>query len=241
VGQKKANASSEILKREDFTMNLEQIRADLESADPQARMQALVALRFHDAEVAVPLLIPKLVDPEFIIRSFAATGLGKKQTSEAFTALIEVIHRENQDPNLLAEAANSLAEYGQSALPYLINLFINQPHWLIRLSILPALTMLDCPVELFELSRLALRDRDETVREVAIEYLAEFASSPDQEIVLEELLSLLQDESWRVRRQLALVLRQFDPQLVTTAIQQLRQDPDYRVVGAVLEGTLLFS
>jgi HEAT repeat protein len=101
--------------------------------------------------------------------------------------------------------------------------------------------MLDCPVELFELSRLALRDRDETVREVAIEYLAEFASSPDQEIVLEELLSLLQDESWRVRRQLALVLRQFDPQLVTTAIQQLRQDPDYRVVGAVLEGTLLFS
>jgi HEAT repeat protein len=219
-------------------MDLEQIRAGLESTDPQVRMRALTALRLYPADVAVPFLISKLSDPEPLIRTFAIIGLGKKRNSEAFAALVEAIHTSLQDPNLLAEAANSLALYGEPALPYLMRLFSNNNHWLIRLSILPALLELDCPAELFELSWLALQDQDETVQESAIEHLAQFSGSPVHEIVLDALIPLLHNASWRIRRQLALALRQFKSDRAINALKQLQQDTDYRVVGAVLEGSL---
>jgi HEAT repeat protein len=219
-------------------MDLEEIRAGIESADPQVRMRALTALRLYPADVAVPFLIAKLSDREPLIQTFAIIGLGQKRNSEAFAALVEVIHTNLQDPNLLAEAANSLALYGEPALPYLMRLFSNNEHWLIRLSILPALLELDCPAELFELSWLALQDQDETVQESAIEHLAQFAGSPVQEIALDALLPLLDETSWRIRRQLALALRQFKNERAVNALKQLKLDSDYRVVGAVLEGSL---
>jgi HEAT repeat protein len=220
-------------------MDLEEVRAGIESPDPQLRMRALTALRLYPVDVAVPLLVSKLSDREPLVRTFAIIGLGQKRNSEAFAALVEVIHANLEDPNLLAEAANSLALYGEPALPYLMRLFSNNSHWLIRLSILPALLELDCPAELFELSWLALQDQDETVQESAIEHLAQFAGSPVQEIVLDALLPLLHEVSWRIRRQLALALRQFKNDRATNALKLLQQDSDYRVVGAVLEGSLL--
>jgi HEAT repeat protein len=219
-------------------MNLEEIRAGIESADPQVRMRVLTALRLHPVDVAVPFLISKLSDPEPIIRTFAIIGLGQKRNSEAFAALVELIHTDFQDSNILAEAANSIALYGEPALPYLMRLFSRNDHWLIRLSILPALLELDCPAELFELSWLALQGQDETVQEAAIEHLAQFAGSPVQEIVLDALLPLLCETSWRIRRQVALALRQFKTDRAVIALQQLQQDADYRVVGAVLEGSI---
>jgi HEAT repeat protein len=218
-------------------MDLREIRVEINSENPQDRMRALVALRLYNAKDAVPILISKLSDPETIVRSFATIGLGLKRNADAFAALIELMQND-QDPNLVAEAANSLAQYGQSALPYLMKLFLNQEHWLIRLSILPILVELDCPAELFELCGWALKDEDETVKESAIEHLARFAGSPVQEIVLEELLPLVQENSWRIRRQLALSLRSFDHEQAKTALLQLQQDPDDRVVSAVLEASL---
>jgi HEAT repeat protein len=220
-------------------MDLEQIRTEIDSENPQDRMRALVALRQYDPEVAVPILISTLQDPEAIVRSFATIGLGLKKNAEAFAALVELMgNDQNPDPNLMAEAANSLAQYGQAALPHLMRLFLDNDHWLIRLSILPVLVEMDCPAELFELCGWALKDEDETVRESAIEHLAKFAGSPVQEIVLEELLPLAQTNSWRIRRQLALSLRNFDHEQARSALLQLQQDADYRVVGAVLEGSL---
>lgn len=219
-------------------MDLDQIRAKIDSEDPQERMRCLTALRDHPADVAVPLLVSKLSDPEPLIRTFATIGLGQKRNPEAFAALVEILHTHAQDPNLLSEAANSLAQYGQDALPYLMRLFSSHPHWLIRLSILPALLELDCPAELFELSWLALQDQDETVQEAAIEHLAQFSGSPVQEIVLDALMPLLNEESWRIRRQLAFSLQRFSSERAIAAMEKLRQDSDYRVVGAVLEGSL---
>jgi HEAT repeat protein len=217
-------------------MDLEQIQAGIESTDPQSRIRALTALRHYPADVAVPFLIAKLSDSEPLIRTFAIIGLGQKRNPEGFAALVELLHTNLQDSNLLAEAASSLGRYGQTALPYLMRLFANNTHWLIRLSILPALLELNCPAELFELSWLALQDQDETVQEAAIEHLALLAGSPVQEIVLEALLPLLQEKSWRIRRQLALALRKFDHDRATIALEQLQQDADCRVVGAVVEG-----
>jgi HEAT repeat protein len=219
-------------------MDLEQIRARIDSENPQERMRCLTALRQYPADIAVPLLISKLSDLEPLIRTFATIGLGQKRNSDAFAALIEIVHTRANDPNLLSEAANSLALYGQPALPYLMRLFSKHPHWLVRLSILPALLELDCPAELFELSWLALQDQEETVQEAAIEHLAQFAGSPVQEIVLDALLPLLQEQSWRIRRQLAFSLQRFGSERAIAAMEKLRHDSDYRVVGAALEGSL---
>ena len=116
-------------------MELQQIEAYLNSADAQNRIKAIVELRQHNPEVVVPLLKKRMHDKEFMIRSYVAMGFGYKQTEEGFQALLNIIANE-KDPNVLAEAANSLAKYGlERALPYLEELFEQESHWLIRQSI----------------------------------------------------------------------------------------------------------
>ena len=65
------------------------------------------------------------------LRSFVAKGLGYKKTNEGFQALLNLIDND-EDPNVKAEAANSLANYGEKAIPYLVELFRRESHWLIR-------------------------------------------------------------------------------------------------------------
>ncbi len=69
--------------------------------------------------MAIPLLISKLSDPEFIIRSFVAMGLGRQQSPESFQALVELLDHD-PDANVRAEAANSLFQYGEIAIPDLV-------------------------------------------------------------------------------------------------------------------------
>jgi hypothetical protein len=38
------------------------------------------------------------------------------------------------EPNVKAEAANSLPNYGEKATPHLVELFRSEPHWLVRQS-----------------------------------------------------------------------------------------------------------
>ena len=103
-------------------MDFQQIESYLESPNPQTRMKALVELRNHDAELVVPLLKQRMYDKEFVVRSFVAMGLGNKQTEEGFEALLALIEYD-RDPNVVAEAANSLAKFGDRAFSYLTELF----------------------------------------------------------------------------------------------------------------------
>ena len=72
-------------------MNLEDIKASLDSSDPQQRMRGIRELKEYEADVAVPLLKSHLKDPEFLVRSFVAMGFGKKQNAESFAALLEMM------------------------------------------------------------------------------------------------------------------------------------------------------
>lgn len=113
-------------------MELNQIETNLNSPNIQNRMKAITELRHYEPFVVVPLLKRRMYDQEFVIRSFVAMGLGYKQTKEAFSLLLDLIE-DDRDYNVRAEAANSLAKYGERAIPHLVYLFQKDSNWLVRL------------------------------------------------------------------------------------------------------------
>ncbi|ACK69835.1 HEAT domain containing protein [Gloeothece citriformis PCC 7424] len=218
-------------------MELEQLRTYLNSSDSQNRLKALVELRNYDSEVAVPLLISRMQDQEFIIRSFVAMGLGRKKSPDSYNALLELI-KFDKDPNVRAEAANSLSFYGEPSIPHLVALFKKDKNWLVRKSILAAMADLNVPEEFFELCLEGLKDQDMTIQETAVDGLALLAYTLKENAALTRLLSLVNNPSWRIRARVARALSKYNNFEAQEALIQLKQDDDYRVVGAVLE-TLL--
>jgi HEAT repeat protein len=218
-------------------MQLDEVKALLDSENPQKRMSAITALRSYEEAIAVPLLANQLDDPEFIIRSFAAIGLGHKRTPEGFAVLVNVLEGD-RDPNVRSEAANSLSRYGQQALPYLMKAAEVDDHWLVLLSILPVVAEFDCPNDLYTLCTTTLEHADPVVQCLGLEHLGYLKGSQKHEDALELLLIWAESENWMLRKQVALTLRQFDGLFSQNALLRLRQDEDYRVVAATLEGLL---
>lgn len=222
----------------DGLMDVNQIQTLLDSEDPQQRLKGITALRHHDADTAVPLLVTRRNDPEFIIRSMVASGLGFKQTEQAYDVLLEILQGD-RDSNVRAEAANALSKYGEQSLSHLIEAFERNNHWLVRLSIFPGIAEMNCPDELYQICSNALAtDSDLTVKGSALDYLSSLANTDQQEVALSLLLNLASDEDWFLRRQVALSLRAFDDDRARRALEKLRKDPDHRVVAATLEGLL---
>ncbi|MEM8637213.1 MAG: HEAT repeat domain-containing protein [Cyanobacteria bacterium P01_G01_bin.54] len=218
-------------------MEIEAIKAHLESEEPQQRLRGLRELRQCSAEAVVPLLQRLVDDPEFLVRSQVAMGLGKHQSEEAFGLLCRMLTND-RDHNVRAEAANSLALYGEKSLSHLIEAFKSNQHWLVHRSIIAAL--LDFPASeaaaaaLYEICIASLAGVDFTVTEAAIEALGQFANSSREAAALSHLLPLVSAEGWRVRRSVARSLKCFSSSDAQAARQTLKQDEDYRVVRATL-------
>lgn len=218
-------------------MELEEIKVGLGEADYQHRLQAVAALKDYDTAVAVPLLLENRHDREFLVRSFVAMGLGQKQNAESFSALLEML-KFDRDTNVKAEAANSLSLYGVVAVPHLVFTFYRDTNWLVRCSVLGALVEMHSPHELLDVCILALIDDDQTVQAAGIEALGTLANSQEHEAALAELLKRVDSASWRIRMRVARALKSFPDPAAQTALLHLRQDPDHRVVGVVLEELL---
>jgi len=174
-------------------------------------------------------------DQEFVIRSFVAIGLGAQQTDEAFELLVNLIEHD-QDHNVRAEAANSLAKYGERSIPHLVQLFQQDSHWLVRQSILAALEGKKYPEILFKLCLIGFRGSNAVVQQAAIANLGQLAQTSQASSALELLLSGVNSTEGTIRAQAALVLRQFDHPEAQAALLKLRKDSDYQVVAAALEG-----
>ena len=215
-------------------MELSEIDAGLQNPDFQYRLKAIAALKDYTPETAVPILVATLKDPEFLVRSFVARGLGKQHSAESFAALLEMT-KFDDTPNVRAEAANSLSLYGQVSISHLVSTFCQDDHWLVRRSILAALEELDAPAELIEICTEALAGEDLTVREAAIDALATLVNSSHHAAVLAQLLTLTTAESPRVRARVVHALRKFDEPIAQSALIELRQDSDRQVVAATLE------
>jgi HEAT repeat protein len=201
-------------------------------------MQAIAALRHHTPTVAVPLLKRCICDKEFVVRSRAVSGLGMKISQDSFDALVDLIEYET-DGNVRAEAANSLANYGEPAWPHMLQLFQNDDHWLVRQSILAAISETGSPEYLLLLCQCGIIDGDDYIQQAAIAYLSLLSDTVYSASALELLLPLTLAESADIRAQVARTLAHFDSPEAVNALIQLKQDSDHRVVGAVLEKSLL--
>ncbi|MEO0456568.1 MAG: HEAT repeat domain-containing protein [Cyanobacteria bacterium P01_A01_bin.114] len=218
-------------------MDLPQIESFLDSPNPQSRMRAITELRHHESAVVVPLLKRRMYDQQFLVRSFVAMGLGHKRNDEAFEALLSIIERET-DPNVVAEAANSLSRFGSRSIPYLKNIFEQNSHWLIRQSIFATFEELEAPEILLNLCRLGLNGDDVTVKLAAIANLGRLKQTAQSSAALEILIDTAADSDGLVRARTARTLQHFGGQKAQAVLAKLQQDPDYRVVRAVLEGLL---
>lgn len=218
-------------------MDLDSIDISLDSSDPQQKMKAIRGLNNYDPEVAVPRLKANIRDREFLVRSFIAMGLGKQQSAESFATLLEMM-KFDSDPNVRAEAANSLSLFGSVAVSHLALMFEQDAHWLVRRSIIAALSELHCTDEFFEVCVLGLQGEDQSVIESCIYCLGSFADTAKETAAIEKLLLLTDDEYWRTRMQAARALGKFNNERAIAALNKLKEDLDHRVVGAVLESTV---
>ncbi|MEO0535115.1 MAG: HEAT repeat domain-containing protein [Cyanobacteria bacterium P01_A01_bin.123] len=218
-------------------MELHQIETQLQQSDFQYRLKAVSALRNYPPEVALPLLVKHLQDPEFLVRSFIARELGFQKTSESFAALLQIMMFDNT-PNVRAEAANSLSLFGQVAASHLTQAFLKDAHWLVRRSILAALTELDCPRELLEVCGMGLVGEDLTVQEAAVGALGALAGGAQAQGALSHLLELKQSDNPRIRSRVAYALKYFDAPEAQQALAELREDEDHSVIGAAMEPLL---
>ena len=190
-------------------MNIYEIETKLNDSDFQHRLKAISALKDYDPGVAVTLLVSKLHDPEFLVRSFVAMGLGKQKTPESFAALLEIMKFDNT-PNVRAEAVNSLSLFGTVAASHLVVTFHQDEHWLVRRSILAALVEMNCPYELFEVCNQAVNDEDPNVQESAVDALASLNGTAQEAPALKLLLKLVNASSERLRTKVAYALQEFN-------------------------------
>lgn len=218
-------------------MDIEQIKNALNDADPQQRMKGIRELRNYEVDVATPLLINHVNDQEFLVRSFVAMGLGRKQSDAAFEALLTMINQD-QDPNVRSEAANSLSYYGEVAVPHLRAMYESDEHWLVRRSIIAAIVDLKSPQELLEICEIGLAGEDEPVMESCLSALGLLGKSEQEPAALKLLLAFAEDRSWRIRLQVAKSLSRYDHSDAIATLSKLKTDPDHRVVGAVLESMI---
>ena len=219
-------------------MDISEIKTNLQNPDFQYRLKAVSALKDYDSEIAVPILTKFVNDSEFLVRSFVAMALGKQQTTESFTALMQIMKLDNT-PNVRAEAANSLSLFGRVASSHLVLAFYQDDHWLVRRSILGALVDMNCQEELFDVCMEGLKGDDSGVAESAVDALGFLANSTLHAATLSQLLTLVNHQSERIRIRVAYALKRFDEAEAKQALEQLRQDENHQVVGAALEDLLI--
>ena len=191
--------------------DLDTVRLAIASGDPVKAMPAITQLRQCSDAEAVPLLVLGTEQKPFLVRSLSCSGLGYKRTEQGWAVLSELITAD-EDPNVRAEAANSLASYGvERAWPLLLSAFEADNAWLVRCSILSALAEqpgIDLGW-LLELATLAIADADGIVRVSGAEILSRIVREGGNDPIALQARSLL---------------------------QSLQQDGDHRVVAAVLNG-----
>ena len=191
--------------------DLEAVRQAIASGDPVKAMPAITQLRHFTDSEAVPLLVLGTEQKPFLVRSLSCNGLGYKRTEQGW-GVLSVLVKDDEDPNVRAEAANALASYGvERAWPLLRSAFEADGAWLVRCSILSALAEqpeIDL-TWLLELATIAITDADGMVRVSGAEILSRIVREGTTQPIGVQARGLL---------------------------QSLQNDADHRVVAAVLNG-----
>lgn len=213
---------------------LKQIELNLRDNAINIRQSALDELATVSSATALPILQKLAHDNDFALRKAAVMGLGNHLTDKSWQILEDIIQTE-RDSNVLAEAANSLFEFGDRSIAPLQELFADSDNWLVRQTIISILVDSDRPDILLQVAQLALTDKDQTTKETGILALSRLLDTPLKQSALELFTILSEDHYWRTRWRAAIALTASrDPQ-ARALLAKLRQDDHYRVVAAALE------
>ena len=223
-----------MLEDDQLPIDLAQIDRDLRGHAIDKQKAALDRLAQVPADLAIPLLDRLLSSPDFMHRRMAVMGLGNHRVEASFQLLAGVINSD-RDPNVMGEAANAIVDFGDRAIPLLVNLFKKTDNWLVRQSIIPLLIDTNSEAELLAIAEIAIADDTQSVKEVGILALGHLLNSPLQAQALLLLLALCHDPSWRNRWRATIALQSLQNSATRTAIAQLQQDEHFRVVAAALE------
>jgi HEAT repeat protein len=193
-------------------MDFDALREAIASDNPGRARPALASLVQATPEQAEPLLLLGLQQNDMLLRQLSCSGLGHKPTPAGWEPLV---HTLEHDPEVAvrAEAANALVSHSfERAWPLVLASFEREQEWLLRCSVLSAVA--EHPEvqleQLLRLAQLAIADADGTVRVGGAEILGRLVREAEPASAVAE-----QGRS---------------------ALRQLQQDTDHRVVAAALNG-----
>jgi HEAT repeat protein len=216
------------------TDRLAQVEKLLRSPALNIRVAAVNELARIDAEVAVPVLARLAADPDFLYRRLAVMGLGNHPVAASMEVLEGLLLSE-EDSNVVAEAANSLMEFGAAGMVRLAQLFRENENWLVRQTVLGVMMDGDRSATLFNVVQLGLADPVVTTRETAILALGKFVGTDFQAEAMALLLEIAVSEEWRDRWRSATALCRFSDDRAKEMLGRLRSDQSHYVVAAALE------
>lgn len=214
--------------------NLPEIEMQLRSFALNERVMALNQLAKLDSSLAVPALERLAAETDFMFRRLAVMGLANHPTESAFDILQRLIDRES-DHSVLAEAANSIFEFGDRSIPILLSIFERSSHWLVRQTIISILVETDHYDALFQVATEALQDETQTVKEAGILAMARIWRSSLAQPAFELIKALAGDAFWRNRWRAAIALSGCTLPESRELLAKLQTDENYRVVAAALE------
>ena len=213
---------------------LEQIRTSLRDNALNKRKAALDELATIPSETALPILQELAQDRDFGLRRLAVMGMGNQKSDRSFMMLQDILQTE-PDPNVLAEAANSLFDFGDRAIAPLQELFVRSDNWLVRQTIIAILADSEKPDILLQVAKLAIADRDQTTKETGILALSRLLNTSLSQQAYELFSVLAEDKYWRTRWRTAIALTASEDIQAKQLLAKLQQDEHYRVVAAALE------
>lgn len=213
---------------------LEEIKLKLRNNGIYQRKLALDELATMSSALALPILAELAQDQDFALRKIAVMGYGNHPTEESFQLLKQILENE-QDANVLAEAANSLFEFGDRSINLLLQLFSKSDNWLVRQTVISIVADSHNPDVLLEVAKSAIADRDQTTKESGILALSRLLKTPLKQRALEIFTTLAADDYWRTRWRTAIALTASSDPQAKELLVKLQQDEHYRVVAAALE------
>ena len=213
---------------------LQQIEIDLRSTNILQRKKALDKLATIEASLAVPILTKLAEEKDFGLRCMAVMGLSNHLTDDSFNFLVQVLEQE-KDNSVLAEAANSIYDFGERALVPLQDLFERCDYWLVRHTIISVLVESDRPQILLDTARKALESENPMTRQLGIAALGKLIQTSEKNSALDLLEELTEAQSWYTRSRVAAILAKSDEPKAKELLALLQNDEDYRVVAAALE------